>query len=218
MAALREKDRTGKGQYLDVSMMDSLTSLMFMENIEEVIEEGSPLRTGNITRSGPTGLYHAKDGDITMTAASDDQWRRLSVVLDAPHLLEDPRFADFRNRTVHVEEARQELQSLIGEFTRDEIIERMEKGDVPCGRVRSAEEVMSDQHFWQRGSLQPLRHACISEPVPGVASGFPVIFSSGPLPEQAGAPTLGMHNQDIYGDILGLTPEDLLQLQKQGVV
>ena len=53
LAALREKDRTGKGQYLDVSMMDTLVSLMFMENLEEGIEAGLPLRTGNISRSGP---------------------------------------------------------------------------------------------------------------------------------------------------------------------
>ena len=88
VSALREKDRTGQGSYLDVSMMDSLSALMFMENLEEDMERGLTLRTGNITRSGPTGLYKAKDGDISLTAASDEQWQKLSNALNAPELIQ----------------------------------------------------------------------------------------------------------------------------------
>ena len=61
MGALREKERTGNGQHLDVSMMDTLAALMFMENLEEDVQQGNPLRTGNNSRGGPTGLYHASD-------------------------------------------------------------------------------------------------------------------------------------------------------------
>jgi crotonobetainyl-CoA:carnitine CoA-transferase CaiB-like acyl-CoA transferase len=56
------------------------------------------------------------------------------------------------------------------------------------------------------------------EPVPGVVPGFPVVFSGGPLPELPGAPTLGMHNQDIFGTLLGLNHEQILQLRQHGVV
>jgi crotonobetainyl-CoA:carnitine CoA-transferase CaiB-like acyl-CoA transferase len=58
----------------------------------------------------------------------------------------------------------------------------------------------------------------LDEPVKGVGSGFPVVFSSGPLPKLSGAPTLGMHNQEIYGRLLGLNTEQLQRLQEQGVV
>ena len=64
LAALREKERTGRGCYLDVSMMDTLASLMLMENLEEDMAAGIPLRTGNNSRSGPTGQYHASDGAV----------------------------------------------------------------------------------------------------------------------------------------------------------
>jgi crotonobetainyl-CoA:carnitine CoA-transferase CaiB-like acyl-CoA transferase len=77
---------------------------------------------------------------------------------------------------------------------------------------------MADTHFYQRGTLQPMRHGLLAEPVPGVTAGFPVVFSSGPLPELAGAPTLGLHNQEIYGSLLGLRAEQLQQLQEQGIV
>lgn len=219
LAALREKERTGQGQHLDVSMMDSLVTLMFMENLEESIENGLPLRTGNISRSGPTGVYSARDGDVILTTASDDQWRRLLRALQAPELLEDPRFATYQTRTTYVEAARQEIQKRVGALTRQEALERLEKEDVPCGPVRPVTEVMADSHLWQRGTLRPMKHGALAEPVEGmVASGFPVVFSGGPLPELPGAPTLGQHNHEIYCDLLRMSPADLQRLREQGVV
>ena len=218
LAALRHKERTGQGQYLDASMMDTLVSLMFMENLEEVIEQRLPLRTGNISRSGPTGLYSAKDGDVSLTATSDDQWRRLSNALEAPHLLEDPRFATFHSRIVNVEAAREAVQSLIGGQSLDWVLQRFEDADVPCAPVRTAAQVLADQHFRDRGSLLPMLHSGLDKPVGGVATGFPVIFSSGDLPELPGAPTLGMHNAEIYDRLLDLSEEELKRLQEEGVV
>ena len=218
LGALREKERTGKGQYLDVSMMDTLVSLMFMENLEESIEEGQPLRTGNISRSGPTGLYNTSDGDVSITVTSDDQWGRLSRAFNAPELLEDPRFDSYVSRTVNVEDARKEVQRLIGPLSLKEALARLEEYDVPCAPVRTAEQVMNDQHFWDRNSLVPMRHAGMAEPVKGVVSGFPVRFSGGELPDIPGAPTLGMHNQEIFSKILGLGDAEIADLKSQGVV
>ncbi|MCI0848572.1 MAG: CoA transferase, partial [Chloroflexi bacterium] len=84
--------------------------------------------------------------------------------------------------------------------------------------VRTAEQVMEDQHFWDRGSLLPMLHAAMDRPVAGVASGFPVKFSGGDLPKMAGAPTLGMHNKEIFKKLLGLTEKDLKQLKKENVI
>jgi len=218
LAALREKDRTGKGQYLDVSMMDTLVSMMFMENLEEAIAYGLPLRTGNISRSGPTGLYQTKNGDLSLTVTSDDQWGRLSQAMDAPELLEDPRFSDYVARTVNVEDARQAIQRLIGEYSLEDALKRLEDFDVPCAPVRTAKQVMEDQHFWDRGSLLPMLNATMNEPVEGVASGFPVKFSGGELPGIPGAPTLGMHNEEIFAKYLGLSYQDLNALKEEKVI
>jgi formyl-CoA transferase len=218
LAALRDKDRTGLGQHLDVSMMDTLASLMFMENLEERIEEGLPLRTGNFTRSGPTGLYRASDGDLVLTASGDDQWVRLARALDAPELTEDPRFATGQARNANLEEVRAAVQRLIGAMSVGQALERLEAGNVPCGPVRTAAEVMADPHFWERGTLQPMRHGALEEPVKGVGAGFPVLFSGKPLPELAGAPTLGMHNDEVYGRLLGLGEEDLQRLHDEKIV
>ena len=218
MGALRHRDRTGQGQYLDVSMMDSMTALMFMENLEEDVAAGTPLRTGNISRGGPTGLYHTRDADIILTGASDDQWRRLCGALDASELLEDPRFDSYTSRAQNVAAAREEVQARVSRYTREEMLQKLEEADVPCGPVRTAPEVMADDHFYKRGTLLPMRHGAMKETVSGIASGWPVVFSDGPLPQMAGAPTLGMHNEDIYGKLLNLDPDALEGLRQDGVI
>ena len=219
MVALRHRDRTGKGQYLDVSMMDTLAALMFMENLEEDVAAGTPLRTGNISRGGPTGLYHTQDADIILTAASDDQWRRLCGALDATELMEDPRFDSYTGRARNVVEARKEIQLRVGKLTRSEALRKLEEGDVPCGPVRAVPEILADEHFYKRGTLLPMRHSGMEEPVPGgIASGWPVVFSDGPLPEMAGAPTLGMHNEEIYGKLLNFDSGKVGQLRADEVI
>jgi crotonobetainyl-CoA:carnitine CoA-transferase CaiB-like acyl-CoA transferase len=218
LAALRHKERTGQGQYLDASMMDTLATLMFMEPLEEAMAQGLPLRSGNNSRGGPTGLYHTKDADIIITVASEEQWRKLCQALETPEWLEDARFAKAHERATHLEALRWEIQQRLGQYSRAEALERLAKADVPCAAVRTAAEVMADAHLYQRGTLQPMRHASLPEPVPGVVPGFPVRFAGTPLPQLPGAPTLGMHNQEIYSRLLGLRPEQIHQLQQQGVV
>ena len=218
MNALRHRDRHGQGQYLDVSMMDTLAALMFMENLEEDVEAGTPLRTGNISRGGPTGLYHTQDADIILTAASDDQWRRLCGALEAPELQNDPRFDSYTGRAQNVAQAREEVQKRVSGYTGEEMLRRLEDADVPCGPVRTTPEIMADEHFYRRGTLLPMRHGAMKDAAPGIASGWPVVFSDGPLPQMAGAPTLGMHNEEIYGKLLNLDAETLERLRQDGVV
>ena len=89
---------------------------------------------------------------------------------------------------------------------------------MPSGAVRSVDEAINDRHFWDRGSLLPMRHGKMPEPAPGIVAGFPVIFSGGELPEPYGAPTLGMHNAEVYGDALGLSDDDIAALKAEGVI
>ena len=199
-------------------MMDSLTSLMFMENLEEALLNGDPIRQGNNSRSGPMGLYHTKDGDITITVASDEQWERLSKALDAPYMLSEPKFKSFLDRAENVVDARKVVQGLLDAYTRDDAIKMLEAHNVPCGLVRTVNEVMDDEHFWNRGSLQEMRSAAFEFPVPGIAAGFPVQFSGGVLPKSSGAPLLGMHNSEIYSKILSLSEIELEVLESEGII
>jgi len=218
MLALREREKTGVGQFLDVSMMDTLTSLMFMDTLEDDVEMGLPLRMGNTTRGGPTGLYHTSDGEVIITAASDDQWKRLVVALGAPELVDDLRFKEFHSRVSNVIETRQVIQDMVIKLTRDKAMKILEAGDVPCSLVRTVAEVRDDKHFRDRGSLLPMRHGKIEGAVQGISSGFPVLFSGGEVPEPYGAPTLGQQNAEIYGKLLDIDEEALARLKSEGIV
>ena len=220
LAALRERDRTGRGQYIDVSMIDTLTSLIFMDTLEEELEAGISLRQGNDVRgAGATGLYHTKDGDIIVTVASNDQWNKLVTALNKPVLSNNPKFATLVERNRHVSEVKETLQGIFIEFLREDAISLLENNSVPCAAVRGVDEVMVDEHFWERGSLVPLLNAAFKDPIPGfVASGFPARFSGGELPKSKGAPTLGMNNEDIYGNLLKLGGGELIRLRDNGII
>ena len=203
LAALREKERTGKGTYLDVSMMDTLTSLMLMENLEEDMAAGIPLRAGNNSRSGPTGQYDASDGAIIITAASDDQWRRLCNAIGTPELIEDERFARYQVRSENAEPARAEVQQRIGKMTRAEALECLSAGDVPCAPVRTVPEILADPAFprpWRATNpCATPRSGTIDGDgeIDEVVAGFPVLFDGQPLPDVPGAPALGQHNAEV---------------------
>ncbi len=179
---------------------------------------GEPLRQGNNSRGGPMGLYHTIDGDITLTVASDDQWNRLATALDAPELVVNPKFATFIERNRNVVEAREKVQAILDRYTRDEAIKLLEDNKVPCGLVRTVPEIIEDSHFWDRGTLQPMKSSAFADSVPGIASGFPVEFSGGGLPQSKGAPMLGEHNQEIYHEVLGISSQDLEQYEQNGII
>lgn len=219
LAALRNRDRTGQGQYLDASMMDTLATLIFMETLEENVAAGTPLRAGNNSRSSPTGLYRALDGDIFITVLDNDRWSRLCHGLDAAGLIDDPRFKDIADRAANLDAARQELQDRFGRLSQRDAVRRLEEADIPVAPVRTLAQVLDDEHYYTRETLKPMRYSGFDGAVPGgVVVGFPVLFSGGPLPELSAAPTLGMHNEDIYGQLLGLSGEALRDLSKKGVV
>ncbi len=170
--------------------------------------------------SGESNVYFFQTvrSAIIITVASEEQWQRLCRALDAPELNEDERFATSQARNANLEALRQDIQQRLGKLSQKVAVERFETHDVPCAPVRSVAEVMADEHFYQRGTLRPMRHATLPEPIGGVTAGFPVIFSGNPLPDLPGAPTLGMHNQEIYGKLLGLGDQHLQRLQTQGII
>ena len=138
--------------------------------------------------------------------------------MDAPHLLTDSRFATFLDRGTYVTEARTAVQSLLGGLSKKQALKLLDDNDVPCSEVSSVSDVMDDPHFFERGTLFPMRSQAFEEDLPGIASGFPVIFSGGPLPESKGAPLLGMQNAEIFGTLLKMNKEKLHSLEVDGVI
>lgn len=219
MNALRHRDHTGKGQYLDASMMDTIATLLFMETLEENVAAGTPLRAGNNSRYSPTGLYHAIDGDVFITVNDNGRWSRLCRGLDATDLIDDPRFKEPSDREANLEVLREELQQRFRQYTQEDAVRRLEEVDIPVAPVRTLSQVVDDEHYYRRGTFKPMRYSGFDGAVRGsFVAGFPVLFSGDALPDLAPAPTLGMHNEDIYGKLLGLSNDALGELSRKGII
>lgn len=219
LGALRHKEKTGQGQYLDASMIDTLAAMMLMEPMEYVLRDGLPVRAGNDARTNVTGLYRLQDGDIIITVGGNPRWTRLCKAVGADALLQNPRYATAGDQETHVGELRAEIQARLGPMTCEAAIALLEKADIPVARVRTLPEVLEDEHFRKRGTLKPMFRQGSDEPVElGIVAGFPVIFSGGPLPKLEGGAALGHHNADVYGRLLGLDCAKLSELRSRGVI
>ncbi len=219
LGALRHKEKTGEGQYLDASMIDTLASLMFMEPMEHFLHEGLPPRSGNDSRNDLTGLYRLVDGDVIITIGNLARWQKLCRALGVDELLENPRYATAEGRERHTEELRREIQDRFGKLDCETGIALLREAGIPIARVRTLREVMADDHFRDRGTLKPMYRHGSDQPVErGIVSGFPVTFSGGALPQLEGGAMLGHHNEEVYGNLLGLDAAELAELRKRGVL
>ena len=182
LGALRVKEKTGRGQHLDASMMDTLATFVFMEPIEEVLHQGLPVRVGNQARHDPTGLYRLADCDVFIAIATETRWQSLCRAIGLAHLLDDERYTTAAGREAHVAELHIAVQEAMKDLTCNEAMTLIENAGVPIARVRALPEVIDDPHFRARGTLRPMLRAGSYEPVErGIMAGFPVTFSGGPL-------------------------------------
>ena len=218
LGALRVKEKTGHGQHLDASMMDTLATLMFMEPMEEVLHQGLPVRVGNEARHDPTGLYRLVDGDVFIAIATEARWQKLCRAIGLADLLDDARYQTAAGREANVADLRKAVQTALAPMHCADAIALLEGAGVPIARVRTLPEVIDDPHFRARGTLRPMYRAGSDEPVDrGIVAGFPVVFSGGPLKHLEGGAPLGAHNREILGKLLCLDDDALADLKARGV-
>lgn len=219
LGALRHREKTGGGQYLDASMIDTLATLMFMEPMEYVLREGQPVRAGNDSRNDVTGLYRLRDGDVIITVGLSLRFKALLGALGASGLLEDARFSTPENREANIGSLRKEIQARLGRYSCEEGIALLQGAGIPVARVRTIGEAVEDEHFRARGTLKPMYRQGSDDPVErGIVSGFPVKFSGGDLPKLEGGAKLGHHNREVFGRLLDLDADALAGLRERGVI
>lgn len=221
LAALLHRERTGRGRFVDVSLVDCLASLVSVEHFEAFRRAGIETRTGNAhARLTPFGVYPAADGYVAIAAHTDRWVAALFAAMGRPELVEDPRFATRGMRVQHAEVITDLIQQWTGTLPRDEVVRvLLEEHAVPSAPVRTPEEAMFDPHLAARGAVVPVTH-----PVHGpgadtiMGTGLPIRFSG--LPPETGRrpPLLGEHNDEIYGGLLGLDDRALADLRSSGVI
>ena len=205
LAALFARERTGRGQRVDIAMLDAVTALLTYQASSAFATGGTPGRMGNRHPSiAPYDTFAAADGDFVLSVGNDDQFRRLSEVLGRPGLAADPRFTTNANRVANHEALRGELSPLLGGRTRTDLVQALTAAGVPSGAVRSVTEALADPQLAAREMIVPLEHLTAG---PIRVLGTPLKLSDTPAAVRTPPPALGQHTAAILAE-LGLTLDE----------
>lgn len=218
VAAVHERERSGAGQAIDVSMVDCLFSMMMDEPLDCYARLGLAERQGNrIMRVSPFNSYRARDGWVALGAATPEDWRAIAAVIGRADLAEHRDFSRVSWRIVHNDEVDRLIAAWTREHTVDEVVAMLRAADVPCSPVRRPIEAIEWPHLRERGMVQTLL-APDGAPTAALAAGLPLRFSRSDAGHARPAPVPGAHTGEILARLLGLSAEEIAALEKKGVV
>lgn len=216
VAALDYRRRSGKGQYLDLSQLETAMHFVTPAILEYEVNGRELTRTGNrSTYAAPHGVYRCK-GDFrwcAITVFSDEEWKSFCQVIGKPSLAEDPQFATLMGRLRNVDK----LDRLIEDWTinhpAEEVMDLMQSAGVAAGVVQNGEDLDKDPQLRSRNYYWELDH-----PVLGsfAYSGMPAKLSKTPY-QMKRSPCFGEHNEYVYTKLLGISDEEFIQLLGEGV-
>lgn len=212
-AALYSRERTGRGQNVDIAMLDSVVALLSYQAGIYFANDAAPARLGNRHPTiVPYETFRASDGDFVIAVGNDDQWRRFCSVTGFP---EQDEFATNRQRVTHYDRLKPALDGLLCTGTRSHWIDKLKAAGVPCGSVRDLHEVFSDPQTRARDMLVELEHAAA-----GLlrVTGTPLKFSDTPGSVRTPPPLLGEHTAAVLTNDLGLDPDRVGELRAKGVI
>jgi formyl-CoA transferase len=216
LAALRARDLTGRGQLVDLSLLDSQAALLTNVASNYLIGGEAPRRLGNAHPNiTPYEAFRARDRWFALAAANNRQWQVLCQVLDRPDLMTDPRFADNGARVAHRAELRAILEEAFGARDAGEWLDALRQAGLPCGPINTVPEVFDHPQAEARGMVLEAEH-----PTAGSLRfpGFPYKLSETPAALRQPPPQLGRHTEQVLADLLGYSTADVATLREQGVV
>jgi crotonobetainyl-CoA:carnitine CoA-transferase CaiB-like acyl-CoA transferase len=199
MAALIAREKTGRGQQVDIGMLDATAALLTYQAGSYFASGQVPARMGNRHPTiVPYESFQASDGEFVIAGGNDEIWRRLCHVIGRPDLAEDPRYRTNKDRVVRYDEVRTELDRTIRTRTRDEWVPALTAAGVPCGSVREISEVLADPQLAARGMVAEVAHATL-----GTARviNSPVRLSETPPSVRTAPPTLGQHTTAVLREL-----------------
>ena len=214
--ALLARERTGRGQFVDIGMLDATAALLTYQAGIFFATGAIPGRMGNRHPTiVPYETFEASDGDFVVAVGNDSQWRRFCAVVQLDALADDHRFATNRLRLANYDALRPMLGDALRTRTRAEWVGDLKKSGVPCGSVRDVAEVLQDPQLDARGMIQEVEHAVAGSLR---VTGVPIRLSDTPGTVRTAPPTLGQHTDAILAGDAGLKIEEIEQLRASGVI
>lgn len=218
LAALRHRERTGQGQYIDLALLDSQVAWLVNVGLNYLTSGEVPQRVGNEHPNiVPYNVMPCADGYVILAVGNDSQFAKFCAFAGRPDLAEDPRFATNELRVRN----RKALYDLLPEITRAktqaEWVDGLAKLGVPCSPVNTVDQVFADPQVRSRGMQISLPH-----PLAGKGSvdliGNPIKFSETPVDYRRPPPTLGQHTDEVLRELLDLPDTELADLRERGVI
>ncbi len=213
LTALWHKQRTGEGQFVDLSQVECLFPLAAPGILHQSVHGQSPQRFGNAHPDhAPHGVYPCEGDDawVVIQITDETQWHQLQDVV--PSLT---AFGDLNDRLAK----REAIDACIGTWTQQhtatEVMRTLQAAGVTAAKLNNGQELLHEPHLHDRGYLQWLERDYVGvQPHPSA----PFRTDAGPIPITSPAPTLGQHNHTILGELLGLSADELQKLEQQGIV
>lgn len=218
-AALRQREVTGEGQHVVVSMLECLASLLAFEHLDVLQRNGFPPRSGNShNRLTPFGVFRTQDGYVSIAAPTEAWVVALFDAMGQPELIRDPRFSSRGPRSVNSGEMNALIEGWTSGLRSAEVIAALqEQRGVPCVPVRRAVDVLSDPALFAAGALQELQHP-VDGKVGAVGAGVPIHMSGSVVGLDRPAQPVGADTDDVLGQLLGLDAAALAGLRARKVV
>lgn len=217
LAALRQRDATGVGQNVDVSMLGVLSSLVAAEPFDLLEACGIPQRTGRtVPRLAPFGVFESADGYVAICAPTEHFARGVFEAMGRSDLAADPRFSTRDARVENVDA----MHGCLEEFTRslptETVVQLLESHGVPAAPVRSPAAAVRDPRVIARGETIPVEHPRFGRVADVMGPGVPIRFSGGGASAPRPAPGVGQDNELVYGTWLGYDAATLARLRAAG--
>lgn len=217
LAALHHRERTGEGQVIDASIFESVLAVMEATIPEYVVSNYIRERSGaTLPNVAPSNIYDCSDGIFLIAANQDTVFARLCATIGQPELAEDERFKTHTARGANMVV----LDGIINEWTKTrtmaEVDSLMQEAGVPAGKIFRAPEMLEDPHY-------KAREAIIDTPTEEwpdlkMQNVFPKMSKTQGEVRWSGNPTLGAHNEEVYGGELGLSDSELARLKQDSII
>ena len=216
LAALRHRDATGEGQYIDLALLDVQTAVLANQAMNYLTTGKAPERLGNAHPNiVPYEAFPSADGYLILAVGNDSQFKSFCEVAGLNDLPADARYATNRSRVANRETLVPMIRRAMVTKTTDEWIAVLEKANVPCGPINTLDRVFDNPQVQHRGMIRYLDHP-VAGKVPTVAN--PIKFSKTPISGETAAPMLGQHSDEILRKVADLSDEQIEKLRSAGII
>ena len=213
LGALEYRQKTGEGQYIDLSQVEAMASLLGGAVLDYQLKGREVAAVGNgSTEAAPHGVYRCKGDDrwCALAVFTDEEWRGFKRALGNPPWAEDKNFITFAGRLKNKARLDRLVEDWTKEHTAEEVMALLQGQGVAAGVVQDARDLAKDPQLKERGFFIELGKT--------VSDGVPVRLSETPARYRRAAPTSGQDNDYVYGELLGMSEGELAGLRQEGII